>query len=68
MQFLDSTEAAAWMDAFALTQGRHGSATFTDPWDGSAATAVRQHRDELTVTQTGEERFGAQVTLAEERE
>jgi hypothetical protein len=66
MQFLDPPEAAALMDAFLVAQGRFGAVTFTDPWDGIAATGAHLGSDELTLTQTGEDRFSAQLTLVEE--
>ena len=67
LDLLDESEAAA-MDAFLVAnQGRFGTFSFTDPWDGKAYPACSLASDDLAVTVDGEMRRKTTVTVLENR-
>ena len=64
---LDEGEIAAIDGFFWTNQGRLGSFTFTDPWDGTAYSNCSLARDELDLTSLGEMRGKTALTVIENR-
>jgi phage-related protein len=64
---LDETEMAQ-VDAFvADNQGRSGTFSFTDPWDGAVHANCSLASDELVLEWTGEMRGRTSLTVVESR-
>lgn len=56
LESLDDTEAAALEAFFEGEQGRFGSFSFEDPWDGVVHADCSLESDEFTMEAVGEER------------
>jgi hypothetical protein len=64
---LDESEAAALEQFFAESQGRFGSFSFTDPWDGSLYPNCSLESDELELTSVAEMRANTKLTVVQNR-
>jgi hypothetical protein len=64
---LDEGEIAAIDGFFWSNQGRLGSFTFTDPWDGASYSNCSLSSDELDLTSLGEMRGKTELTVIENR-
>ena len=64
---LDEGEIAAIDGFFWSNQGRLGSFTFTDPWDGTAYTNCSLGSDELELTSLGEMWGKTELVVVENR-
>ena len=64
---VSDSEMAAVEEFFAARQGRAGSFSFTDPWDGVVYPDCRFEEDELCVVLTGEDRGAVTVVIRENR-
>jgi hypothetical protein len=64
---LDETEMAAVDNFFKQTQGRLGTFSFTDPWDGEVYAGCSLQSDQLTIETTAELQGRTSLTIAENR-
>ena len=64
---LDETEMAAVDNFFQQTQGRLGTFSFTDPWDGQVYTGCSVQSDQLTIESTAQLRSRTSLTIVEVR-
>ena len=64
---LDEGELAELDGFFANNQGRFGSFTFTDPWDGTPYTNCSLAADQLDLTSVAPMRGTTSVTVVENR-
>ena len=64
---LDESEMAALEQFFAANQGRLGSFTFTDPWDGTQYANCSLASDDLNLIAATELRCSTAVTIVENR-
>jgi hypothetical protein len=64
---LDESEMAAFGQFFQANQGRLGSFTFTDPWDGTAYANCSLASDELTLGSLAEMRGKTALTVIQNR-
>ncbi len=67
LDLLDDTEMAQIRTFFQSQQGRFGTFTFVDPWDGSIHSDCSFEADELTLALDGEARGRLQVVIKENR-
>jgi hypothetical protein len=65
LDLLDDTEMAEFSAFFQSQQGRFGTFSFTDPWDGSIHAHCSFESDELALGLDGEARGSVQVTVKE---
>jgi Conserved hypothetical protein 2217 (DUF2460) len=65
LDLLDDTEMAEVCGFFLAQQGRFGTFSFTDPWDGSVHATCSFESDELALSLEGEARGRLQVTIKE---
>ncbi len=65
LELLDDTELAEVGDFFQSQQGRFGSFTFEDPWDGTVHTDCSFEDDELELELSGEARGGVRLVIKE---
>jgi hypothetical protein len=67
LSLLDESELAALDQFFVTNQGRFGSFSFTDPWDGAVYPNCSLAKDAFSFQLTGEMRGKATVTVCENR-
>ncbi len=65
LDLLDDRELAAVEEFFESQQGRYGSFSFTDPWDGTVHADCSFDQDELRIELAGERRGGLRVIIRE---
>ncbi len=65
LDLLDDTEMAEVCGFFQSQQGRFGTFSFTDPWDGSVHPNCSFESDDLPLALDGEARATLQVTIKE---
>jgi hypothetical protein len=67
LDLVDEGELAAVDEFFQEQQGRSGTFTFTDPWDGSVHTNCSLATDELKIALEGPGKGRAQIIIRENR-
>jgi len=67
LDLLDESELSAFDQFFISNQGRFGSFSFTDPWDGTVYPNCSLAIDTSSFTLSGEMRGGTTVTVCENR-
>jgi hypothetical protein len=67
LELLDESEMAALEAFFEATQGRCGSFSFEDPWDGSVHADCSLESDEAVFELTGEARGKTALVVSENR-
>lgn len=67
LELLDDTELAGLEQFFTTAQGRFGSFSFEDPWDGTVHADCSLEEDELAVELLGEARGRVALVVRENR-
>lgn len=65
LDLLDDGEIAELCDFFQSQQGRFGSFSFEDPWDGTVHPDCSFESDAMTLEMTGESRTGTTLVITE---
>ncbi len=65
LKLLDDRELSAIEEFFGAQQGRYGSFSFEDPWDGTTHADCSFDQDELTLEAAGERRGGTKLIIRE---
>jgi hypothetical protein len=65
LDLLDESEIARLKEFFVLEQGRFGSFSFEDPWDGSVHADCSLENDELEIQLLGEARGRLSLVVRE---
>ena len=67
LDLLDESELADFDQFFISNQGRFGTFSFTDPWDGTVYPNCSLAKDTFSLTLSGEMRGRTTVTVCENR-
>ncbi len=65
LDLLDDGEATRLEDFFRTVQGRYGSFSFEDPWDGTVHADCSLESDEFTIEAVGEGRASTSLVVRE---